>query len=249
MKHCTIYPALGVIFAIAACSDAVEGPRATAPEQTGETTLVAPSPEPAPLTYGDAYYLTDFWAGEYSNGFAVPGSDVVVQARSQMHIDAPKDVACPLPQNANFHPWNIDRAQADGLEFRSVIEKTAIAITADVSLDADVEDADTPVTLELKTGDTLTYLSYVGEGYFIAEYDDREYLLNEGELNNAADFAQASNPPQQWVLVKCTSSAPTRAWVLLSDALAKGGILGMQLAGYGEAYDLDDERMAEAFSP
>jgi len=85
-------------------------------------------------TYDDTYYVAGFWAGEYPNGFAISAPDVTIQARKVMHIDAQRDVSCPLPQNANYHPWNAARGETDGLEFQSVIKKTAITITSSVTL-------------------------------------------------------------------------------------------------------------------
>jgi len=165
-----------------------------------------------------------------------------------MHIDAPREVSCSLPQNANYHPWNDARAEADQLDFQSVIKKTLITITSDVALDVNVDNIDEPVQLELKAGDTLTYLSYIGEGFMIAEHDGQEVGLDQGDLINAANFEEADTP-QEWVQVRCGDTAGTRAWILRSETLEQPGITGTQLAAYGEAYDLDDERMENAFAP
>ena len=257
MKHGIIFAGLGMVLALSACSKAEDTAPDPAPEAATETVPEAPepaAPTPAPpppdsLTYSDAYYITDFWTGEYPGGLAVTGADVVVEARTQMHIDAPRNVTCPLPQNANYHPWNQTRANADELVFKSVSEKTPITITSDISIEADLDGIDSVSKLDLKAGDVFLYLSYVGEGYFLAEFEGREYLLNEGTLVDSAEFAAPDSQPHEWVQVKCGDDAGTRGWILLSEALPADGLTGRQLAAYGEAYDLDDERMAEAFAP
>ncbi len=174
---------------------------------------------------------------------------VVVQARAQMHIDAPKDVSCPLLRNANYHTWNFERVEDDDLRFHSVIETSLITITSDIKVETSREDVDEPIELDLKIGETLTYLSYVGEGFRLVAYDGHEYFFNEGDFVDAAEFEKVDSTPEQWVQVKCADDAGTRGWILYRDTEAVPGLVIATMAGYGEAYDLDHEKMANAFTP
>ena len=249
MKLFAIYPAIAAVLALSACSDTSQTNTQTTPDVAAEIKTEPVKTETTTLTYGDKFYVSDFWAGEYPSGFAVAEDGVVLQARAQMHIDAPQDVSCPLPHNANYHTWNVARVNADDIRFHSVIETSTITITADIKIETSREDVDELIELDLKTGDTLTYLTYVGEGFIIAAYDGHEYFLNEGDFIDAAEFEKVDSTPQQWVQVKCADDAGTRGWILYRDAEAEPGLVNALIAGYGETYDLDHEKMANAFSP
>lgn len=252
MKHFVTYSTLAMVLALAACSDTTEP---TTPEVTETTEAAAETPiEPATaaadaFAYGDEVYVSDFWAGEYPNGLAVVDSGVVLQARTQMHVDAQQDVSCPLAQNANYHTWNFERAEADDVRFRSVVQKTQISMTADHTIEAHYDGAEVADKLNLSAGDALSYLSYIGEGFILVDYDGREYVLNEAELTGVAEFEQAGSPPQQWVYVKCADEAATHGWLLYTEALEHAGITESPIAGYGVVFDLDHEEMENARIP
>ena len=249
MKQFAIYPALGAILAVSACTDKRKTTNQSEPDVAAEVETQPIETTTETLTYGDKYYVADFWAGEYPTGFAVAEDGVVVQARAQMHIDAPQDVSCPLPRNANYHAWNFERVEADGLRFHSVIETSLITITSDIKVETSREDVDELIELDLKTGETLTYLTYVGEGFRLVAYDGHEYFFNEGDFVDAAEFEKVDSTPEQWVQVKCADDAGTRGWILYRDVDKEPGFVNDVIVGYGEAYDLDDVRMQNAFLP
>ncbi|MEO9969513.1 MAG: hypothetical protein ABJG15_06735 [Hyphomonadaceae bacterium] len=249
MNHYVTYTTIAMVLALAACSGSDEPSTVDVSEASAETPVEPAAAAADGLAYGDEIYVSDFWAGEYPNGLAVTQTSVVLQARAQMHVDSPQDVSCPLAQNANYHPWNFERAEADELRFRSVIQKTQISMTADHTVEADYDGAEAVVELNLSAGDTLTYLSYIGEGFILAEYDGREYVFNEEQLVNAAEFEEASVSPQQWVNVKCSDEAATRGWLLYTEALEHVGVTESPIAGYGVGFDLDHEEMANAQTP
>ncbi len=248
MRHPFIQFTAISLLALAACSESIETPLDLRQESepAAETTDII---TPAATQQDDSVYVSNFWAGEYPDGFAVAADDVTVNARSEMHEDVPQNVTCPLLKNANYHPWNFLRSQTDALEFKSIIQKTTITMTADLNIEASGETEEAAGPLTLKAGDTLTYLSYIGEGFFIAEYGDKEYSFQEAEFSDAATFEKSTVPDQQWVNVKCADEAGTRAWILRKDVIDQEGITGTQIAAYGETFDLDDTRMANAFSP
>ena len=249
MKYYAIYPALGAILAVSACTDKSKTTNQSEPDVAAEVETQPIETTTETLTYGDKYYVADFWAGEYPTGFAVAEDGVVVQARAQMHIDAPKDVSCPLSRNANYHTWNAARVETDELKFHSVIETSLITITSDIKVEVSRQDVDELIELDLNVGDTLTYLSYVGEGFIIAAYEGHQYFFNEGDFIDAAEFERVNSTPEQWVQVKCADDAGTRGWILHRDTEAEPGLVIATMAGYGEAYDLDHEKMVNAFTP
>src|SRR5690349_6958998 len=50
-----------------------------------------------PNGYGEGWYVSEFWSGEYPPGFSVTRKDTVVQARVRMDKTTPREVACKLP--------------------------------------------------------------------------------------------------------------------------------------------------------
>ena len=62
--------------------------------------------------YDQSWFFADnYLPGEYPNGFGVTAEDVVVNGRAATDPELARVVACPLPKNAVYHPWNRLRAE------------------------------------------------------------------------------------------------------------------------------------------
>jgi len=95
------------------------------------------------------------------------------------------------------------------------------------------------VNLSLTAGETLIYKSYMSEGWFIAEYDGKEYELEESALPQNTEFAQGP-ADEQWVETACAGPDQTRVWFRYSDVVKEDGIEVYNYTAYGEAFDLGE---------
>ncbi len=185
--------------------------------------------------YDDNWAHFDFWSGEYPNGFAIAEAGVTVMGHAEINRDAEPTLACPLPHKATYSPWNGGRVETDQLEFISMVYQTPITINEDVTVDSYLGDVG--VKLTLKAGDVLTYRTYLGEGYYMAEKDGDEYELGQSDLPESTVFGEGL-PDEEWVRVTCADAAGRRAWLRYEDALATTGVERYNYTGYGEAADL-----------
>jgi hypothetical protein len=90
--------------------------------------------------------------------------------------------------------------------------------------------------LELKAGDVLSYLRYLGEGFAIFRVNGQEYTINEAELRDISSMSAVSLEEDQWVEVACIGGK--RAWLLYDDAIAQDDIVPSPIVGFGEASDI-----------
>ena len=65
MKLFAIYPAIAAVLALSACSDTSQTNTQTTPDVAAEIKTEPVKTETTTLTYGDKFYVSDFWAGEY----------------------------------------------------------------------------------------------------------------------------------------------------------------------------------------
>jgi hypothetical protein len=90
--------------------------------------------------------------------------------------------------------------------------------------------------LNLKAGDVLSYLRYLGEGFAIFGVNGQEYTINEAELRDISSMSAVSLEEDQWVEVACIGG--TRAWLLYDEAIAHDDIVPSPIVGFGEASDI-----------
>ena len=161
-------------------------------EQTAPVTA-APDPAPAEVppetapahAYDNTWHLSGWWPGEWPSSFAVLDKGVTVQGRAKIDLDAPKSIACPLPQFAHYHPWNNDRYDADALDYQSAsqIERVtvseAVSITVDPTETPDESDPESPVSeqtvIDLAAGESFEIIAYAAEGYALLRHNGIEY--------------------------------------------------------------------------
>jgi hypothetical protein len=231
---------LTALIAFAACS-----PRAAkteAPEATQQAEAAFVAPDYAKLAgYPEGWYVSAGWPGEYPAGIAVLDAGVNVMGRAKPNPSAPSDKACALPQFANYQLWNNPRVAADQLEFFVATRTFPITINADTELEY-VTDAG-PQKLAVKTGDQLTYLRYLGEGFTVLSYQGREFDMHIGELSAVSDVDAQSAEDDLWVRVKCGEGH--QAWLLYDDVITAPGIGPSPLSSYGEATDLTPQDVEE----
>ena len=184
--------------------------------------------------YPDTWYVSYGWPGEYPAGFVVLEQGVTVSGRARPNPDEPANVACTLPQYANYQIWNRERVERDNLEFivASKIEPVVMQVDANIETPGD----EGMQVLELKAGDVLSYLRYLGEGFAIFRVNGQEYTINEAELRDISSMSAVSLEEDQWVEVACIGG--TRAWLLYDDAIAHDDIVPSPIVGFGEASDI-----------
>ncbi|KCZ91057.1 hypothetical protein [Hyphomonas jannaschiana] len=184
--------------------------------------------------YPDTWYVSYGWPGEYPAGFVVLEQGVTVNGRARPNPDAPANVACTLPQYANYQIWNRKRVEHDHLEFivASKIEPVVMQVDANIETPGD----EGMQVLELKAGDVLSYLRYLGEGFAIFRVNGQEYTINEAELRDISSMSAVSLEEDQWVEVACIGGK--RAWLLYDDAIAQDDIVPSPIVGFGEASDI-----------
>ncbi len=200
---------------------------------------VETEPEEVAETYGsydESFAITDFWSGEWPDGFTVTADDVVLMGRVEPHPSYPQEISCPIAKNTNVNPWNSERADADDWEFMTANQRTKITMTEDVTLDTGFSEA--PKTLELKAGDVLMYEVYYAEGFFQASFEGEYYEINEADLNRKAEYEQGGQT-DEWVNVECAYGKGDRAWLLLSEVQGQLGIGIVSFDAFGIASDLD----------
>ncbi|WOR16010.1 hypothetical protein RYZ27_04945 [Hyphomonas sp. FCG-A18] len=222
----------------------------SAPTEPEQIEIETPPESPAIETvqvetgYPEQWERITFWSGEYPSALAVTGTDVQIPAHKEPTLSANRTAAtktCALPKNAVITPWNRARSE---IEYVTFVYQNTITFQEDVSLEvfpresqADLE-VNQPVPLVLKAGDTMIYKTYLGEGYFIAVYDGREYELAEGELPESTVYEQSPGD-EEWFGMACGTDGE-QLWMSYDEALATAGVEIYHHNQYGEAFDLPE---------
>ncbi|MEL7232048.1 MAG: hypothetical protein AAGJ85_06005, partial [Pseudomonadota bacterium] len=193
---------------------------------------------------GAAYPVTwnraDSWSGEYPSSIAVTTDDIVVWGHTYPKEQYESgDVQCPLEKNAVYTPWNQEREAS----YATFVFSRPITLNEDVTIQT--VEANNPrnedgsirnVTLNLKAGERLSYESYIGEGYFLVEYEGVEYELGQGDLPDSTEFPESSEE-DEWFQTTCADGTGP-VWINREQALRADGITSYYYQGYGEASDL-----------
>ena len=254
MKKAWILALAGSLVACGQPAESPDGGNAAAPATAEHETLQADVPESEPITspyelaesapndrdfaalagYPDTWHVSYGWPGEYPAGFVVLEQGVTVNGRARPNPDAPANVPCTLPQYANYQIWNRQRVERDNLEFivASKIEPVTMLVDARIETPGD----EGMQVLNLKAGDVLSYLRYLGEGFAIFDVDGQEYTINEAELRDISSMTGMALEEDQWVEVACIGG--TRAWIRYDDAIAQDDIVPSPIVGFGEASDI-----------
>ncbi|MFN7055906.1 hypothetical protein [Hyphomonas sp.] len=187
--------------------------------------------------YSDGWSLKAGWQGEYPPGFAVLDANVRVPARARPNPGDPQDITCLLPQYANYHLWNEERVESDNLEFFTATKKFPVTVLEDAEVEfianRDIE------TLSLRAGDRLTYTGYIGEGFLMLTFNDRQFQINESELREITDIGAIQNEDHLWVRVACL--AGREAWLMFDEVIAEDGIYASPFSSQRYAEDIYPE--------
>jgi hypothetical protein len=253
MKFGSILAATAAAVVLAACGQPADTPDESdiiatdgaelEPENTGTTGPASDyvQPDYARLSgYGEGWYISPGWPGEYPAGFVVLDEGVTVKARARPNPAAPQDMDCTLVRLANYQLWNNPRVAADELEFFVATRTFPVTLTQDASVEF-ISDAGSMQTLDLKQGDQFTYLRYLGEGFAILSYEGTEYDINEAELMDVTDIQNSKGEEDEWVRVTCTGGA--QPWLLYDEVVAVDGIVPSPITGYGDASDITLEQV------
>ncbi len=217
----------------------LETPETVAMEAVSETP-VRPAIDYAALSgYGSDWFLSAGWPGEYPPGFAVLDAEVRVPGRARPNPTDPQDVTCLLPQYANYQLWNNARTRSDNLEYFVATKKFPVTVLEDTEVEF-VSDRGIE-TLALKAGDQLTYLRYLGEGFTVMRFNDREFDINESELREISDIGAIENEEHLWVRVTCLGGR--QAWLMFDEVVAEPGVYPSPITGYGDAHDIEPDEV------
>ncbi|MEO0550021.1 MAG: hypothetical protein AAFZ91_08870 [Pseudomonadota bacterium] len=233
MRLVSVYLTALIMTACSATEDLpVPEPETPPAETLSEAT---PPAEPDVPGYDRSWYVSDFWPGEYPDGFIIGAENTVLPGRLEMKPALLNDLDCAVEKGANYSPWNRDRIAADNLVFRSAAKITPVEIMDDIEIETGFSQ-DIQI-LSLKRGDVILYKSYLAEGYFLGEFEGETYELNEGDLVDVALF-QRSPGDDLWVNVACTGGE--RAWLLYDEVIREPFIMPTEYTSFGEASDVVD---------
>lgn len=200
--------------------------------------------------YGDDWAVTGGWPGEYPAGFSILKNNTVLKAHPHMNPLTEANIECPVPKFATYQQWNHTRAEADDLDF--VVATKVFTITMIKDLNIQVPDPDDLVgfkdmTLTLKSGDTLSYLRYLGEGFAIVDFKGTEYQIDEQDLRDVSDIDQASQTStvDLWLELPCANQDKSRAWVLYDEVIRQDGVGPAPIFGYGVSQDITQKDIAD----
>lgn len=254
MKKAWILALAGSLVACGQPAEAPGGGGDSAPAVVEQEAFQAEVPESEPITspyelaesapndrdfaalagYPDTWYVSYGWPGEYPAGFVVLDQGVTLNGRARPNPDAPANVACTLLQYANYQIWNRQRVERDNLEFIVATKIEPVTMLVDANIETPGDEG--MKVLNLKAGDVLSYLRYLGEGFAIFGVGDQEYTINEAELRDISSMSGMGIEEDQWVEVACIGG--TRAWLLYDDAVAHDDIVPSPIVGFGEASDI-----------
>lgn len=187
--------------------------------------------------YDDSWYVSPGWPGEYPAGFAVLDAGTIVPAWTVPNGANEADTSCALPQYANYQLWNYERADADNLRFFVATKTFPVTLNQDASIEYISEGG--IHTLDLKAGEQLTYLRYLGEGFTVVSHEGAEYDINEAELRDISDIGSMPTVEDQWVRVTCEDG--TQPWLLYASVIEHPGVVPSPMLAYGEASDIAPE--------
>ncbi|MBL8597138.1 MAG: hypothetical protein JNL14_05320 [Devosia sp.] len=186
--------------------------------------------------YDDTWYRATFWTGEYPAGFSVL-KDTTIQLRPRLDPKAERTVACDLPAKATYQPWNIARAEEQGLAFVSFTKMAEYRLTQDYEATLYRSDDATEQQVTFKAGDAWRYLTYYAEGAFLMEYEGVRYDGDQSLLDVSEQVSSAEGY-EEWLRINCPNNQ--WGWLYMGDiAVDDVTFAAPNITGYGEAKDLD----------
>jgi hypothetical protein len=186
------------------------------------------------FAYDGTWYRTDFWAGEYPNGFTL-AQDVTVRIRKEPLPAALQDTDCGLNKGETFHPWNGERVDASKLEFLTYVKKVTYRIKSPATILLQDENSESDREVDFKPGDRWTYLTYYGEGMFRLELEGKEYAAEQDLFEVSDDKGDREHDEDEWMKLTCANG--TTGWLLFADVADEPAFKKPDFPEYGRAVD------------
>ncbi|MEO6014304.1 MAG: hypothetical protein ABIQ30_12085 [Devosia sp.] len=187
--------------------------------------------------YGDEWYRGTFWSGEYPGGFTVL-KDVTVKLRPELSPKAQKTIDCPLPAKATYQPWNMERVNAQGLEFVSFTKIDAMKVDKAYEATLYYEIDGTEKKVKFKPGDKWNYFAYYGEGAFLMEYDGAQYTGDQGLEEVSTSTTPDDSGYEEWLRINCSNNM--WGWLFIGDIVQDDvTYAGPNIVEYGRSADLE----------
>jgi hypothetical protein len=199
-------------------------------------------------SYDNSWYQTEFWSGEWPNGFSVTKKDVTVLGRTAMDKDLVASVICKLPYKAVFNPWNDVRTAQSQASYMTASKIVVLTALKDFRLDDGVNAVD------VSKGDQIEYLIYGAEGSFLVRYMGVEYWADQSLWNDGkvTELSEDSTQQDEWLRLNCENGET--AWLFTPeltttdrqgnsvyiDGLCRASIGSPGVDDYGHARDLTD---------
>lgn len=244
MKRVIFALTIGVVACDAAKIDLAQPHSSPTEKQAPSETPTTPAPKTTRSNVEQAYdfgwHISNGWPGEWPASFAVEAEGVIIRGRPRLAPEAPKSIACVLPQYAHYHPWNHQGRGQETAIYRSAQEIIKVTMHEEVSISVESEYPQSqPLVLELKPEEYIEIIRYYGEGYQQIRYRGSTYKARA--LINSVQIAKTVEPisinTHLWVQVTCLGGA--RAWIIRREALEIDGIEVSGTLQYGRATDLD----------
>lgn len=185
------------------------------------------------------------WSGEYPspvidvNSVLQREGKTTVQAEESFQVLGQKK-SCTI-RNGLIHPWSL--SDQNVISYFTISENQTFRLlkSADFSWDNGPEDNK---SVRGETGEFLTNVFYLGEGYLMADLNDRNLQLKAANvtidisfLDDRTQLVELVAPGQkreseQWVQLQCLNGGT--AFVSASDLLKTIGVKEGSIYGYGE---------------
>lgn len=188
--------------------------------------------------YDDSWYKTDFWAGEYPEGFTIK-QDVTTKIRKEPDHKTAREIECSLKKGETYHQWNEARVKSSKLEFVSLVKKVVYIIKEPASLALIDEESEKDTKINFDNGDEWTYLTYYAEGAFRMEFKGVVYTaeqsLFEVSGEKGAVGPNSIHETSEWMKLTCANGKT--GWLLYEEVFKLPQLEKPEFPEYGVAID------------
>lgn len=186
--------------------------------------------------YDAAWYRTDYWGGEYPDGFTMT-ADATIRIRKIPDRDAKRTLKCLLRANATYHPWNEPRVRSDHLQFVTFSRIATYEFRSPYEATVEKYDNHEPLTLKFAKGERWSFLAAIAEDIFLLRAKHALYRGGQDLLVASTEISGglASLFPDQWLGLICANGET--GWLLLKDIPKRGPYGPANSFGYGHAED------------
>jgi hypothetical protein len=170
-------------------------------------------------------------------------TDVAIDIRGSLDLDAPKSMSCFLRKGSTYHQWNKKRAVSDRLEFISLTKITTYELKASFTVEVSRESDGRNATIEFRRGDRWSYLAYLAEGSFLIKFGDTVYVAGQDLYDESTEVEAPAKSDRstydEWLKLKCANG--TVGWIFFNEIKNSPGFSKANISGYGVAGDLPSQ--------